>query len=88
MTKVREANQGAFPQVKVRHLRDLPMPDWSDLEGRLAKAGAELPRMAADEQSEAVSALDRAVSFALGLSEPQHQALLQELSRLLAGPNG
>ncbi len=85
MIKVREANQGAFPQVKVRHLRDLPMPNWSDLERRLAKVGTELIRMAADEQSEAVSALDRAVSFALGLNEPQHEALLQELSGLLEG---
>lgn len=24
----REANQRAFPQLKLRHLRDLPMPDW------------------------------------------------------------
>jgi hypothetical protein len=25
---VREARQRSFPQVKLRHLRDLPMPDW------------------------------------------------------------
>lgn len=25
---VRESNQRTFPQVKVKHLRDLPMPDW------------------------------------------------------------
>jgi hypothetical protein len=25
---VRESNQRTFPQVKVKHLRDLPLPDW------------------------------------------------------------
>jgi hypothetical protein len=27
-TRIAESNQRTFPQVKLRHLRDLPLPDW------------------------------------------------------------
>lgn len=46
-SKVREAGQRAFPQLKLKHLRDLPMPDWNAapdelvrLAGRVARDGA------------------------------------------------
>jgi len=46
--RVREAGQAAFPQLKVRHLRDLPMPDWSrPPPGLAAMARRATPRLAA-----------------------------------------
>jgi len=49
---VREASQRAFPQVKLRHLRNLPMPDWDrpppglpELAGAVARDPALAPRL-------------------------------------------
>ncbi|MDH3592910.1 MAG: methyltransferase domain-containing protein, partial [Planctomycetota bacterium] len=43
-TRVAEASQRAFPQVKLRHLRDLPMPDWTDPPEDLLKKVRSLTR--------------------------------------------
>lgn len=42
MTSVREANQKAFPQVKIRHLRDLPAPRWDVMLNAVGSRLAEL----------------------------------------------
>ena len=55
---VREAGQRTFPQVKLRHLRDLPVPDWD-------RAGAELRDLAArtcvSPTTDSIARLDRLV---------------------------
>ena len=35
-SRVREASQRSFPHLKIKHLRDLPVPDWSAAPRRLA----------------------------------------------------
>jgi hypothetical protein len=47
-SRVRESRQQAFPQVKVRHLRDLPCPPWEEATPelrRLARAVAREKRL-------------------------------------------
>ncbi|MHC4955377.1 MAG: methyltransferase domain-containing protein [Planctomycetota bacterium] len=58
-TKVREAGQRAFPQVKVRHLRDLPLPDLARAPhdtARLARLVAREGRMDLAEELDAALA--------------------------------
>ena len=78
---VREANQKAFPQVKVKHLRNLPMPRWTP---ELLSMATELFPKAAQGDKEAQCGLDCAVSRAFGLSDEQHAVLTLELNALLA----
>jgi hypothetical protein len=72
MSSVREANQRVFPQVKVKHLRALPMPRWSasffECVGRLFPA-------AHGGDQEAITTLDLEVSLAFGLTETDHEAV-------------
>ena len=53
-SRVREAGQRVFPQVKLRHLRDLPMPRWEEMGPELTELAiaachdpnqADLPRL-------------------------------------------
>lgn len=88
MTKVREANQGAFPQVKVRHLRDLPVPDWSVLAESIGGQAPALVRSAGGQDATAIATLDEAVSHALGLSTAQHAAIVSGLAAMLGETSG
>lgn len=77
----RDARQGAFPQVKVSHLRSLPMPPASPLRARIA----ELARLASGSglNRELRDALDGAVGELFGVSPAEHReiaAFVRELS--------
>jgi len=82
VAKVREANQKAFPQVKVRHLQDLPMPEWTP---DFMDEARTLYPLAATGNSAAQDKLDRAVSRAFGLSDSQHAVICSALASLLSG---
>jgi hypothetical protein len=82
---VREASQIAFPQVKLKHLRDLPLPRAEAMPAglvRLARAVAREGRMALEPE------LDEAVSAWFGLDAATHREMRARLAsskRLLAG---
>lgn len=83
---VREASQIAFPQVKLKHLRDLPLPRAEDAPAGLFRLAREVAR----EGRECVEPdLDALVSAWFGLDEATHQRLraaaLAPPSRALAG---
>jgi hypothetical protein len=61
--RVRESRQRAFPQLKLRHLRDLPAPCWEE-------APPELERLAAAGCP--VDRLDELVSAWFGFDAPTH----------------
>jgi hypothetical protein len=68
---VREAGQRAFPQLKIRHLRNLPMPRFDQWDDELVElAGA----VAMDGRLDLVVRLDRLVSEALQLDEVRPDA--------------
>jgi SAM-dependent methyltransferase len=68
--RVRESSQRVFPQLKLRHLRDLPAPRWEE-------APAELKRLAgAVGRSGRVARLDEMVSAWFGLDAPTHVRIL------------
>ncbi len=57
--RVREAGQRAFPQLKLKHLRDLPTPRWEEATSALIRAAHEVdPRL--DEMVSAWFGLDAA----------------------------
>jgi hypothetical protein len=58
-TKVREAGQRAFPQLKLKHLRDLPMPDWTAAPETLTRLAR---RVARDGALDRATELDDATS--------------------------
>jgi len=66
-THVRESGQRAFPQLKLKHLRDLPTPRWQE-------ASPELRRLARDvtRRPDSVARLDETVSAWFGLDPPTH----------------
>jgi hypothetical protein len=69
---VREANQKVFPQVKIKHLRQLPMPKWNAaLISELCRLHDEYASSTAIElQKQILAAIDEQVGAALGLSAP------------------
>ncbi|MHC5051135.1 MAG: Eco57I restriction-modification methylase domain-containing protein, partial [Planctomycetota bacterium] len=65
-TRVRESGQRVFPQLKVRHLRDLPAPRWETAPPELTRlAGAIAP-------SGPVARLDAMMSAWFGLDAATH----------------
>lgn len=83
MTKVREANQRVFPQVKVKHLRALPLPDWKIAQSLLSTNVKTLVSKAGQGDVSALDELDTAISFAFGLTDVEHGVLRNRLSELL-----
>jgi N-6 DNA Methylase len=63
----RDARQGAFPQVKIGHLRSLPAPPASAARSRIAELSLEASRSGLTEELR--RALDGAVYSAFGISE-------------------
>jgi hypothetical protein len=65
----RDARQGAFPQVKISHLRALPAPPASAARSRIAELAAQASH--GGLTPELRRALDRAVYDAFGISEDE-----------------
>jgi hypothetical protein len=63
----RDARQGAFPQVKISHLRSLPAPPLSAARSRIAELAAQASQ--GGLTNELRRALDQAVYDAFGISE-------------------
>jgi hypothetical protein len=80
VVKVREANQKAFPQVKVKHLQNLPMPAWAS---EFTREVERLYPLAAAGDARAQEELDRAVSRAFGFSDSQHSSMVAALASVL-----
>ena len=78
MKKIREANQKAFPQVKVKHLRALPIPVWTD---RMFTQFEKLTHDAIDDPV-AINKMDTLISDAYGLSQKEHELMAEELHRM------
>lgn len=74
-SKVREANQRAFPQVKVKHLRALPLPPFDNT---TIKHIVSLLR--SETTNDAVAEVDRIVSGAFGFT-PNEQDTIAEVIR-------
>lgn len=85
MTSVREANQKAFPQVKIRHLRDLPTPRWDVMLDAVGSRLAELCDAASRGDTDALDELDSSVSRACGLDQSEHETVRRALARLEEG---
>lgn len=85
MTSVREANQKAFPQVKIRHLRDLPAPRWDVMLNAVGSRLAELCEAASRGDTDALEELDSSVSRACGLDQSEHETVRRALARLEEG---
>ena len=82
---LREANQQAFPQVKVRHLRNLPLPSWSSLKlEELTSLVTQLDQHGIDHDQVRAS-LDLQITLAYGLSHDDHLHLVDELETVLRG---
>lgn len=69
---VREASQLSFPQVKVKHLRDLPLPRAEDAPSGLFKLAREVAR---EGRAAAEPELDAQVSAWFGLDAATHAQL-------------
>ncbi len=76
-TRVAESGQRVFPQVKVRHLRDLPAPDWHAVPAPLAARARDVCRGGASAL--AVTELDRMVWAWLGLADAAWAATRQQI---------
>jgi len=63
----RDARQGAFPQVKIGHLRSLPAPPQSAARARIAELSLQASRAGLTEELR--RSLDAAVYAAFGISE-------------------
>jgi hypothetical protein len=77
----REANQKAFPQVKIKHLMSIPIPLWtSDAIDRLVRLHDERVS-ATGEQADVLDAnIDEEIANAYGLEAKVVQALRREVS--------
>jgi hypothetical protein len=75
----RDARQGAFPQVKIAHLRSLPAPPVSVHRSRIVELSLEATRTGLT--TELRVALDAAVFAAFGISEEESQ----EIDSFVAG---
>ena len=82
MKKTREANQKAFPQVKIKHLRALPVPTWTD---QLLDQCTTLSSNASNGELGAIGALDLIISRGYGLTVEEHEYMTAELQRILDG---
>lgn len=69
----RDARQGAFPQVKIGHLRSLPAPPPGAARGRVAELAGEAGR--AGLTAELRGALDAAVYEVFGISDAEGREL-------------
>ncbi|MEC7986963.1 MAG: TaqI-like C-terminal specificity domain-containing protein [Myxococcota bacterium] len=69
----REAKQQAFPQLKIRHLRNLPLPKWNQA------LCEEMMGWAHRIDAESVQHLDRLMSHQFGLTDREHRTLVQHL---------
>ena len=65
--RVREASQRVFPQLKLKHLRDLPAPCWEEAPPELSRLARAVGR-----RPEQVGRLDELVSAWFGLDAPTH----------------
>lgn len=76
-SKVREANQRAFPQVKVKHLRALPLPSFD--EATIKQIVSILRSEASDA---AIPAVDRLISERFGFTPDEHDAVVEAVRGL------
>jgi len=74
-TRVREAGQRAFPQLKLKHLRDLPAPRWEEALPVLRRLARDVTR-----RLDPVPRLDEMVSAWFGLDAPTHARVRGSLS--------
>jgi SAM-dependent methyltransferase len=72
--RVREAGQRAFPQLKLKHLRDLPAPPWDDASPGLRRQARHVTPCHA-----AVARLDGMVSAWFGLEAGTHARMRRAL---------
>ncbi|MHC4547754.1 MAG: N-6 DNA methylase [Planctomycetota bacterium] len=73
--RVREASQRAFPQLKLKHLRDLPMPPWDEAPGALRGLARAVAR---EGRLDLAPRLEARVSLWFGLDEATHARLEAE----------
>lgn len=77
MVRLREAKQLRFPQVKIKHLRALPLPNWSPQQ-RTGIASA-VASMAQAPSRHKVQQVDQMLSASFGLSMDEHHSILRDL---------
>lgn len=71
-SKVREANQRVFPQVKVKHLRALPTPQFDDATVRQI-----VSLVGSETSANQVAAVDRLISERFGLTPDEHESIAE-----------
>lgn len=77
-SKVREANQRVFPQVKVKHLRALPLPSFdTSISNQICGL---LRSNSPVSNASSLAVVDHLISSAFGLNESEHSAVLEAVA--------